>query len=145
MAFVALNLSDTVDFQSSLDPNRGKEGAAIFKIGAIPTRIFAKIKDQGSNFVLDDKAPGGVNAEFTFNDTATEMVRYGLKGIKGFKDGNGNDLEYKTQKMKVGNSLVEALHDDLMDVLPLELIRELAMEINVLCEVPDAVKKKSDK
>lgn len=128
----ALNLSKIVEFESDRDPDKGTENATKFKIGAIPSRVYAQLKDKASSFTPDGEGGDGLKAEFKPNMIAFETVKYGLKGIENF-DG----VEFKTQEVRIANTVIHAVHDDVMAALDIEIIRELSLAIRKICEFED--------
>lgn len=52
------------------------------------------------------------------------IVRYGLKGFKNF-----GSLEFKTEKISIFNQELEAVPDDILKLIPLDVIHELAKVI----------------
>lgn len=125
----AVNLSKTIDYQSPRDPAKGTPEATTFKLGAIPSRVYTQLKDKGTSFTQDSENPDSVKAAFSPNKIARDIVRFGLKGFDNF-----DELEFKTQKEKVGPALFDVVHDDVMDRLDIDTIRELSEEIKRLCE-----------
>lgn len=124
----ALNLSTVIEYQSDRDPAKGTPEATVFKLGAIPSRVYTALKDKATNFTQEGGA-GDIKASFNPNLIARDVVRFGLKGFENY-DG----LEFKTQKEKVGPGLYDVLHDDVIDKIDIDTIRELSEEIRKLCE-----------
>lgn len=136
MAMKALNLTQTIKFSSPRDPD--KENPTLFILGAIPSRVYAILKDKAASFTPDPNSPDGMRAEFNGNLIAYDIVRWGLKGVENY------ELEYQTQKEKVGSYQYDVVHDDFMKSLELETIREISEAVNKLCEIEATVAKKSE-
>lgn len=138
MALKALNLTQVAVFESPRDPDKGTDNATKFKIGAIPSRIYAGLKDKAASFKPDPDAPDGMKAEFNGNLIAYDTVRFGLKGVENY------GAEFKTQKEKVGHYLYDVAHDDFMASLDIETIRELKAAIDDLCSIDGETEKNSE-
>ena len=137
MAIKALSLSATVDYESNFDSDKGSPEATVWILGAIPQQAYAHIKDKGSNIKQSQTNPTDITVDFKANDIAYDMVCLGLKGFRNYKDEPGGDIVFKTQKVKYGNNLLDAVHPDIMNALPLDVIRELCFEIRKLNELSE--------
>lgn len=137
----ALNLTKMVEFESPRDPAKGTPDATKFKISAIPTRIYAKLKDRSASFSPDEKDPDGMKADFHGNSLAFETVRWGLKGVENY---DPDAPAFKFQKEKVGPYMYDVVHDDFMAALDIQTIRELKSAIDSLCSVDEETEKNSE-
>jgi len=107
-----LDLTQTIDYVLKSD----KENPTIWKLGVIPSNLFAKIIYEGRGNQID---------------SAYSLVQAGLKGWTNF------NLEYETKKQKFFNEEFEAVTLDLLGKVPLKVITELSekiVEINQLTE-----------
>lgn len=140
----AINLSDTVQFQSEHDPDKGNPGATVFVLAPIAARINAVLKDRATQFRSDATGGGGLQADFRPNDIALDTVRHGLKGLSNFMGNKNVPLEYATQDQVIGAVTYKVVADSILDVIPLAVMRELSGEINKLSSVPEVEAKKSE-
>lgn len=131
----ALDLSKTIIFESPRDPAKGTEEATKFTIGAIPSRVYAALKDSATTYRQDPNNQDDIKVDFRPNDIAKDMVRHGLKGIQNFCTDSGSVVEFKTKKTRIGNSEYDVLADEVLDVIDLDTIREIAQAIREICEV----------
>jgi hypothetical protein len=138
MALVGIRLDATREYQSKeLDDNYGTPEAVVFKLGTLSSRVLVLLRDSATKFVPDPNDMTNVTAQFLPNHSSFETVRYGLKGWTNFRDHEGNDIPFKTVTRTVAGLSMDAVDNDTMDVIPIDLIRELAEEItrdNVLDE-----------
>jgi hypothetical protein len=139
----ALDLSKTIVFESPRDTAKGTEDATKFIIGAIPSRVYAALKDSATTYRQDPNNQDDIKVDFRPNDIAKDMVRYGLKGIQNFCTASGAVVTFKTTKARVGNSEYDVLADEVLDVIDLDTIREIAQAIREICEVDVNTEKNS--
>jgi len=150
MALVGVTPGAVREYQSKLDPARGTPQATVFKIGSIPTRVKAKLRDRMSRFNADAMAfagfaesskdgdgdsvggPGKLDVAFQIptSEIAIETVRHGLKGWANYKDEQGNDIPFKTQTAIEDGAKCAVVHESCIERMELELILELAEEID---------------
>ena len=119
-----INVGDTIDFILKDD----KDNPTIFIIGILDSLLTAKLTDSSVTYRFNPDAPGDSAAETKWNiaEQDMEFVRFGLKGIKNFKDKKGNDLSFKTVKKKIGNSEYNIVSDETLKYIPRYAIREIA-------------------
>lgn len=93
-----------------------------FKLGIIDNATMARLKDGQTRYILNDKSKDG-NSDMTINrhQHNVEVVRHGLRGWENLSDGKGQ-VSFK----KGEDGLVT---DDVMKVLPLNVVEEIAEEI----------------
>ncbi len=135
MGLIALTHDTTKVVESQFDDNRGSENAVKFTVGPISTRLMAIIKDQATK-VIDDGSGGGA-LQMNPNLAAYNLVRVGLKGWTGFNDKDGKPVSPKFEKSVMGGKTVDVLSEESMDMLPLEVVRELGdaiSDFNILTE-----------
>lgn len=124
MALKALSMDKTIEFQSSLDPDKGTENATVFVIKALSARQVAKIRDKSTKFRTDGKGDE-TDILMEMHTANYEFVRHGLKEWRNFQDENGNDalLEMETFEGR------EVVKHSSMDRLQSDVIQELAARI----------------
>lgn len=126
----ALNLTKTVEYQSDRDPAKGTDDATVFIIGAISSRVASTLRDKSTRFSGDFTQADNMQAEMRMNETAFELVRFGLRGFRNYQNADGGLLEFKTEDYQAGNAVLKIVAKDVMDVIDLETIRELAAQIS---------------
>lgn len=138
MSLVGIRLNATREYQSKeLDDNYGTPEAVVFKLGTLSSRVLVLLRDAATKFVPDPNDMTQVTAQFLPNHSAYETVRYGLRGWVNFRDVDGDDIPFNTLQRNVSGISMDAVDDETMDVIPIDLIRELAEAItedNVLDE-----------
>lgn len=139
----AMSLSKITEFQSPRDPDFGNPNATTFKLAAIPSRIYTALKDDAARFITDASADGGMRTDFKPNMQSLEIVRFGLKGIQNLCDVDNVPVEFKTQKYRFNGAFYDVLHEDVLALLDIDTVRELATEIRKLCELDPAQAKNS--
>lgn len=108
-----INLNDTKDFISKYDTSEKK---TIWKIGVLSSGISAHI---GSIFA---KNPSSI-------DGFIEAVRFGLKGVDNFKNSAGDDIAVEKIAKSVGEIKYQIISNNMIDIIPFEIIVELGTEI----------------
>lgn len=144
MALVGMRIGEEVRYQSTTDPDRGKPEATIFRLVTLSSRIMARVKDRALRFMQDEAQPGGASAEYLMNEMAYELVRHGLAGWENFKDGEGNDIPFTTKKVNVAGVDSHVVSEEAMSHLSLDLIQELAGELQRVNEPTEEGRKKSE-
>lgn len=109
MGIKGISLSETVDFVSQYDKVEPK---TIWKLGALDSEVF--------DLLGEDKNPLRL---------MSDAVRFGLKGVENFKDGNGNDIKFNTVSRAVGPYNYKVVADNIMKIIPPQVKTELGMEI----------------
>lgn len=126
MALVGLHLEATREYQSVSDPARGKDDATVFILGTLPSRLDGKIRDDSYEWV---QAGDGAVAHVKSRDAKAKRVKYGLKGWRNFRGTDGNEIKFETQEEHFGGRTIQVVAPQCMDVIPLEIMSELADEI----------------
>lgn len=151
MALKAIRKDLIVRHVSSLDPARhGKDetgafklltveegianGGTVFLVGAISSRVQAYIKDNSVKFRADPEDPTKMVSDFGGNNANLETVKYGLKGIEGagLLDANDRPVEFKTYAKVLGGIPHDGASEDILDMIGIEVIRELSEVIVAL-------------
>lgn len=140
MAIRTLKLDEEWEFESKYDSDKGKEGATKFVLGTLSSRVVSSLQDGATKFrptAGKDGEEAGMEADFLPNQMAYEVVRFGLKGVKGLLDADGKPVKFKTATRHIGGADVKCAAETILKALPLDLLRELSEEIqtkNVLTE-----------
>jgi hypothetical protein len=109
MGIKGISLSETKDFVSQYDKSEPK---TIWKLGALDSEIF--------DLLGEDKNPLRL---------MSDAVRFGLKGIENFKDGNDNLVKFDTVTRAVGPYSYKVVADSIMKIIPPQVKSELGAEI----------------
>ena len=133
-----VDLTTTVEFESARDPDKGTDKATKFKLGAIPSRVYAALKDKATKWTQNPNSSDGVSAEFRPNLIGRDIVRFGVKGIENYP------VKFATQKESIGSKEFDVLADAVIDAMDIDTIRELSTEIQKLCEFNEEEVKNSE-
>lgn len=125
----ALNLAKTIEFQSDRDPAKGTDQATVFTIGALSSRVASMLRDKSTRFSGDLGKAEGMMTEIRMNETAFELVRFGLRGLRNYQAADGTLIEFKTEDYQLGNTTCKVVAKEIMEVIDLETIRELAEQV----------------
>lgn len=140
MAIKGISMDSTEEYVSDLDPAKGTEresdDGTIFILGTIASRVQTGIRDKSTAF-RQEKEGGGddssLTAEFRPNESTYLTVQYGLRGWKKFLEADGEgEIQFKTCSRQFGGTSYTVASPESMDRLGLELMRELAEEIDKL-------------
>lgn len=146
MVIKALDLSKTRVYVSKLDTG---DDPTKWHIGTLSSRDKGAIRDSATSFSFtnDDiarakaRAAGDAPDADDDNDNTLdtkverskmnfEAVRRGLRGWENFLDGSGQPIPFKTVLRDVGGGVRKSVvPSDVMDLIPLEIIDELASQI----------------
>lgn len=142
MAIIGLKLDAERNYESNLDSAKGTKEATVFQIGTLDSRIFGRIKDQATRFVVDPNAPNDeVETAVNASEVNFQTVQYGLRGWKNLRDDAGNDIPYKTVKRTHGGQSYRVCDPEQLKLVPQAVIEELAHEIARSNEVSEAQEK----
>ena len=102
-----------------------KKNPTIWLIGALDSITKARIISSFGKIEIKEGQPVYSQGEIDLALNNFSIVKYGLKGFKNFKSGD-KEVEFKTEKIKVFNQEIEAVSDDILKIIPLFAITELA-------------------
>lgn len=113
------------DYVSKYDNSDPKTN---WKIGVLSSRVFAYV---GSQISDPSKSIDGM----------IEIVRFGLKGFDNFKDKDGNDVKFTTQSKEIYTSSYRVVSDDIISIIPIDLVIELGGKILEITKLSEKVVK----
>ncbi len=129
MAIKALTLDNEWEFQSEHDPMKGKAGATVFMLGALDSRIFGKIRDMATRVHVDPNRPDDeVESSIAQSEVWWHACLFGIRGWKNFKDGSG-DVKFKTTIRNVSGKSYTVVDEEILRLLPGEIVTEIAQEV----------------
>lgn len=126
-AFKAINLTKTVEYQSDLDPNKGNDAATIFVIGALDSRTMSHIYDKNLESKFTKEGENVIKPNQL--TSAYMMVRFGLKGLRNWKNDDDSVVLFKTERTNQFGKTYDLVLEDIISGFPNELIVELAEAI----------------
>lgn len=112
-----INLSETKDYVSQYDKSESK---TIWKLGVLNAEIFMSLGVDKNTLKI-----------------VFEVVRFGLKGFENFKDSVGNDIKFSTISQVYGMSNYQVVAENIMKIIPPEIITELGVEILKISKLKD--------
>lgn len=118
MGIVGIRLSETKDYFSEYDKIEPKTK---WILGPVDAEVFSSL-GEGSRNILR---------------TAFDAVRFGLKGFENFKDEHGNIVKFSTSSVVFGSRNCKVISDDIMKIMPPEIITELGLEIMKLSRLSE--------
>jgi len=127
MAFIAIDTSYVSDYSLLQDT----EKSVVFQLGVLDSILRAYLDDTHQLIKRNgDDAKDSEIENTALHDKFIQFVKFGLKGWKGLKDKNGNDIEFKTEEVtvpRVGKR--QAVTDACINMLDLTWIIELGLKI----------------
>jgi hypothetical protein len=141
MSLKLLNLTKIVPFESSFDSAKDTPDAVRFMIAAIPTGAFNHIVDSNTRTIRED---GEFHQNTKTLSMTMDMIRFGLKDIENIQNIDIGDeplTKLPTEKIKVGSKYMEVVSQEFIDMLPVELMAELADAIANLNTVTEDERK----
>lgn len=140
MSIKAIDLLEVVDFTSKFDKDAPK---TIWKIGTLDTRIRKMIEDIAWEYEADPTQPGTAKARASFNmgKTELEFVQFGLKGFDNFTKGEGKQVYFKTEPKVVNGQTYHVVANEIVKIIPGNVIKELADKIREVNDVNEEERK----
>lgn len=133
MALIGLSPVEEQDYTSHRDPNAGDPTqATVFRIGTLDTNTSLRLRDTMTTM---ESGNTGTRIQINRGTYELDIVRYGLRGWRNFKDKNNHDIEFKTVIRQNNGITYNVVADECINRLPQWLITELAnaiVELNSL-------------
>lgn len=108
-----IDTSLSKDYISKFDTEEQK---TVWKLGVLSAYAFAYV---GSKISDPTQSINGM----------IEVVKFGLIGFEGFKDIKGNIIAFATQTKSIGQRNFNIVKDDIINIMPIDLIIELGGKI----------------
>ena len=129
MALIAVDVNAVREYSLKCDEGDDK---TVFQIGTLDAPLRAHIEDKGTSYAVNASAPKDAPANVSMNMSgrSVEVVRFGLRGWRNFKDSSKKDVAFDRVSQAVpgiGNRNVAS--DVSLRALKMEWIKELAKEI----------------
>ena len=124
-----INVYETQDYISKLDLD--KKNPTIFKIGCLEPMIKADIEDEVTSFeISSSKNSDPAKTNLKINKRNIMAVKFGLKGLENFMDPQTKKpVKFDTSSISKGGKNYNIVSDDIIALLGLKLINELAERI----------------
>ena len=123
-----------------------KENPTVWILGTIDQLTRDKIDDMATSYEIDSEKPQGGKAlaVFHFNRIKTDLVRVGLKGFRNFvHPETSKEIEFKTIATARFGSSHNVVSDQVLNMIPREVISELADEIDKMNKLSEEEVKNS--
>lgn len=126
------NQADIDSWKKSKAKDRGPEPepkfehspeATVWLLGTLDSITMAALSDDLTSI----GAEGGLVLRNADNDITA--ARLGIKGWENWNDDDGNPLVFKTEELVVRGRKVDALTEELVEMIPIPVLRELGREI----------------
>lgn len=142
MALIAVDPNAVREY--SLEGDEGTE-KTVFSIGLLDPALRAHVDDAGMSYSRDRSGDANAPAAIHLhrNSRALDVVRFGLRGWRSFRDGEGKDIPFSRVSVDVpGIGKRQAVSDECMARLAIEWVRELADAITDTNTIGEEQKKK---
>ncbi len=139
MAIQSIDLGHTQEYTSKYDEG---DDPTIWILGTLDTRIRTMIEDIAWQYEANPNAPGDAKASASFNlgKSQTEFVQFGLRGFRNFKAGT-RDVAFKTEQKVVNGMTYTVVADELIKIIPGQVMKELAEKIKEINRVDEDERK----
>ena len=135
MSITGLSLSSTRPFESKYDPDRGTPSATKFTIATLDSRVAGKLRDMSTTMHLDPQRPDDeVETSINMEDVNFQTVQFGVSWWENLLDEDKNEIEYKTIGRRLGGKSYKIIDPDVLALVPLSVIQELADEVRKVNE-----------
>jgi hypothetical protein len=111
-------------------------GDTTFKVRAIPATLNKEII--GNNTSIDYRGIPVMNNQGVILD----MFRYGVTDIVGGRDEAGSPVVFESEQIRIAGAMRSRVKQSLVDMLPLEIIVNVAGEIKRLSELDSAARER---
>ena len=141
MAKKCINLDATRKYICKED----KENSTEFIIGMLPARVRAKILDETITFESSSDNPND-NAKAIIHSEDRRILgfKFGVKGWKNLLGPNDENMPYQSKSDFMGGLLVQAIPDDLINIIDPEVLSEVGEEVLKKNELTEKEAKNSD-
>lgn len=137
MAIIGVNLEATNEFTFPDDKNN----PTVWLLGTLSSRVLGVLMDQSAVFAANASDLDSMKAEFRGSQAAYSVAQFGLRGWTNFvtPDNPPQQIVFETVKKSVPGTTItmDAVPDSIMELIPLERIRELAEQIQKRNEVTE--------
>lgn len=131
MPIVGLSVNAKWTFESDLDPDKGTPQASKFILKTLDSRVYGMIQDEGASYRIDtrDPNPEEVESAVAYNGVLFMTCQFGIADWRNVVDAEGNEIEFKTIKKRMGGATYEIVDPSVLSRLPNKVISELSNEI----------------
>ena len=128
MAIKALDLSKIHEHVSIHDDDKDPKTATVFKLGVLSSRDVGRIRDTVTSVTIS--TTGAQNEDVSTNIEKSKMnfeaLRRGLKGWSNFIGPDDKPVPFATHSRDVDGRQREVVRAELLDLIPLIVVEELA-------------------
>lgn len=142
MALIAVDPNAVREY--SIEGDEGTE-KTVFLLGLLDPALRASVDDAGMSYSKDSSGDAGSPAAIHLhrNTRALDVVRFGLRGWRSFRDAEGADIPFSRVSVDVpGVGKRQAVSDDCMARLDMPWVREIADAITEANTIGEEQKKK---
>lgn len=135
MAIKALALNTTVDFICEGDD----DNPTIWKLAVLSSRDVGAIRDSVTtiSFKTDKEEDGDINTNIARSKMNFEAVRRGLKGWENFIGPDDAPIQFQDHAREIDGKQRRVVKPELLDIIPLDVIQQMATAILDGNEVED--------
>lgn len=129
MAIKALDLSKIHEHVSIHDDDKDPKTATVFKLGVLSSRDVGRIRDTVTSVTISTTRSGDnddVNTSIEKSKMNFEALRRGLKGWSNFIGPDDKPVPFATHSRDVDGRQREVVRAELLDLIPLIVVEELA-------------------
>jgi hypothetical protein len=129
MAITGLTLDETWEYKCADDDG---DDPTWWILGVIDAVLLAKIEDKLMLFRVGGEQAdedGSTETKLKVNERNIEIVRYGLKGYRNFKDAEGKEIPFRTVSAVRSGRNVKIVEDATIRRIPPNVLKELAEQI----------------
>lgn len=145
MAIRMVRMDERVRYVSDQDPAKGTDredmDATVFVLRPLSSRVMSAIKDKATNFRRDPASQEDdpeMIAEFRPNECNYLTAQYGLAGIERLVGPDGNEAAFQTVRKSLGGVEYDVASPKILDLLPLEVLREIGERVEALSTPSEA-------
>lgn len=140
MAFTAIRRDEIREYVSPHDPD--PEKPTVWLLGALDHRARTYIDDMTTEFEVSSSSPKDkAKVSLRINERNFQLVRFGLKGWRGFLGEDGQEIPFDTDTVSIDGRSYKLVAQRLMEFLPYQVIAELAGQVDGQNRLSEAEKR----
>lgn len=133
MAIVGVDVDATRKFICKRDKkecDKSGDEPTVWELGTLSSRLLGAFMDKSASFAANEADVENVRAEFKGNEVAYRVVQFGLRGWSNFVTPAGQQIAFESVELLALPGVKRtAVPDTLMELIPLDVLRELSEQI----------------
>ncbi len=127
MAIRGLSIGRTWPVQSKYDPDKDTDDASVFTLQTLDSRVMGHLRDGITKVMVDANKPDDkAETQINMQGLNFETCQFGIEGWKNVLDDDGNEIEHRTVKKRLGGKDYQIIPTEVLCRLPGAVISEMS-------------------